>query len=98
MNEIQALELIRERRRRELRMGNRRRLRQLRDVSDPYLMPDAAFQGLYRLSKALTRELVSELEPLMQQAERSTAIPVKIKVRTHGRAQHASCYYKMTTL
>ncbi|XP_046384539.1 putative nuclease HARBI1 [Ischnura elegans] len=80
MNEIQALRLIRERRRRELRQVNRTRLRRLRELSDPYLMPDAAYQGLYRLNKALTTELVEELEPHMHQAERSTSIPTKLKV------------------
>lgn len=55
--------------------------RTLRDISDPFLIPEKEFIGLYRLSKLLVQNLIEELEPHLPPRERTTAIPNYIKVR-----------------
>ena len=58
-----------------------RHLRQdLRDTQDPFAIPDAAFVGLYRMPKHLVQQLIADLEPHMNAAERSTAIPEHLQV------------------
>lgn len=60
---------------------NRISMRQLRDDSDPFALPDGVFTGKYRLSKDLVRSLIEELRPFLQEPERMTGVPVQLKVK-----------------
>ncbi|KAG8234172.1 hypothetical protein J437_LFUL007330 [Ladona fulva] len=84
MNEFLGLALLRRRERERERLLriqlNRKRLRRIRDESDPFAVSDETFKSLYRLSIEMARGLVEELRPHMVEARRSTSIPVEIKV------------------
>ncbi|XP_018406199.1 PREDICTED: uncharacterized protein LOC108782420 [Cyphomyrmex costatus] len=54
--------------------------RYLRDVSDPFSVPESQFLQLYRLSKECALDLCNNLRPYMPQEQRSTAIPLELKV------------------
>lgn len=63
---------------------NRARLRQLRDNSDPFALPDHTFKGMYRLPKDLVNALVNEIRPFLGEGGRVTAIPVELKVNKYS--------------
>lgn len=61
-----------------------RRLNVLARKSDPaFDLSDRKFVKRYRLSKDLTRELISELTPHFPPTVRSDALSVETKVRNH---------------
>lgn len=54
----------------------------LRDISDPFTIPDAEFRKHFRLSKEITKVLIDSLKPYIPDRKRSTGIPVEIKILT----------------
>ncbi|KMQ81714.1 nuclease harbi1 [Lasius niger] len=52
----------------------------LRDVSDPFSVPDNEFRKLYRLTKDTNRVLIEELVPFMPEISRKTAIPHELQI------------------
>ncbi|CAL1678255.1 unnamed protein product [Lasius platythorax] len=52
----------------------------LRDVSDPFSIPDNEFRKLYRLTKDTSRVLIEELVPFMPEISRKTAIPHELQI------------------
>lgn len=52
----------------------------LRETQDPFGIPDIVFKNFYRLPKALVQELIADIEPAMEVAQRVTAIPNHLKV------------------
>ncbi|KAB0805700.1 hypothetical protein PPYR_02670 [Photinus pyralis] len=55
--------------------------RNLRDQSDPMSMPETQFRSLYRLSRKMVHNLILELSPHLQDAEREELfIPKKLKI------------------
>lgn len=70
----------REQMRREQIRLNRVNMRHLRDVSNPFTLPDNIFTARYRLSKDLTLALIEELRPFLRAPERITGVPVQHKV------------------
>lgn len=64
-------------RRRELH----NKLRTLRDVSNPFTIPEAHFLKLYRMPPVIVRDIViPQLEVHLQPSQRNTCVPVHIKV------------------
>ncbi|KYM94046.1 hypothetical protein ALC62_15337 [Cyphomyrmex costatus] len=67
---------------------DRRKLRilrkHLRDISDPFDLPEKQFRHLYRLSREATRVLCENLTEWIQPGVRSTAIPVELKVNIYS--------------
>ncbi|XP_031355131.1 uncharacterized protein LOC116179476 [Photinus pyralis] len=70
--------------------------RNLRDQSDPMSMPETQFRSLYRLSREMVHNLILELSPHLQDAEREELfIPKKLKIMValhffaHGSYQKA---------
>lgn len=59
--------------------------RSLRDVSDPFTLPERDFRGMFRLSREAGRELLSELlanNPELNIQKRSDAIPFNLRYFT----------------
>ncbi|XP_018406824.1 PREDICTED: putative nuclease HARBI1 [Cyphomyrmex costatus] len=54
--------------------------RTLRDMLDPFALPEQQFIGMYRLSRNMTRTLVQELEPHLPPQKNALAIPNELKV------------------
>lgn len=54
--------------------------RNLRDVLNPFELPEIAFKDIFRLSKDTTRYIVDVLEPNLRATARSTAIPPFLRV------------------
>ncbi|KAB0805455.1 hypothetical protein PPYR_02425 [Photinus pyralis] len=54
--------------------------RQLRDMSDPFSLTEETFKGIYRLSRQLTRDLMTDLSPFLQDNERVLGIPKHLKI------------------
>ncbi|XP_049789178.1 putative nuclease HARBI1 isoform X1 [Schistocerca nitens] len=67
--------------------------RNLRDEMNPFEMPESNFMAKYRLSREVVCNLVEELRPYMKGHQRTTAIPLHLKVLTtlhflgHGSVQ-----------
>ncbi|KAI4467893.1 hat family dimerization domaincontaining protein-related [Holotrichia oblita] len=66
------------------RRRNRHRIiqRNIRDMSNPYELPEKKFLKLFRLDKHASRELVNELSNFMEAESRATHIPKHIRVLT----------------
>jgi hypothetical protein len=56
--------------------------RQLRDTSNPFSLPNRMFLKLFGLNKRCCLDLVENLRPHMIHAQRTTAIPVHLRVLT----------------
>lgn len=52
----------------------------LRDRSDPFNLPDNEFTRLFRLNKEMFQDLVDHLSPYMSTGERSTKIPINMRI------------------
>lgn len=55
--------------------------RRLRDMLDPFVLPENEFMGMYRLSRNMTRALVEALEPHLPPRRRALGIPNELKVK-----------------
>ncbi|RLU16480.1 hypothetical protein DMN91_010548 [Ooceraea biroi] len=56
--------------------------RHLRDISDPFSMPENEFRSIYRLSREAVRTLIEDLRPLLLPNTRRHAVPVELQVLT----------------
>lgn len=56
--------------------------KELRDASDPFALPEKNFVGIFRLSKELARDLINQMTVHYPVNERSTGIPIFIRVCT----------------
>ncbi|XP_067207117.1 putative nuclease HARBI1 [Linepithema humile] len=54
--------------------------RRLRDMLDPFALPENEFMGMYRLTRNMTRILVEALEPYLPPRRRALGIPNELKV------------------
>ncbi|XP_024882511.1 putative nuclease HARBI1 isoform X3 [Temnothorax curvispinosus] len=54
--------------------------RGLRDVSDPFAIPENEFRSLYRLSREAVQILIDDLRPLLPAPRRRHATPVQLQV------------------
>nr|XP_012217247.1 PREDICTED: uncharacterized protein LOC105669078 [Linepithema humile] len=54
--------------------------RRLRDMLDPFALPENEFMGMYRLTRNMTRILVETLEPYLSPRRRALGIPNELKV------------------
>jgi len=52
----------------------------LRDNSDSVSLPEESFKRLYRLCRGLAHWLLQEIGPYMRENERTTAIPIPLRV------------------
>lgn len=52
----------------------------IRDVWDPFAIPEKEFMGMYRLPQYMAQALIQELEPYLPQRVRARAIPNHVKV------------------
>ncbi|XP_055917651.1 putative nuclease HARBI1 [Eupeodes corollae] len=54
--------------------------RRLRDNTNPFEMPEERFRELYRLSRDAALILVEEMRPHMRQGQRTTFIPIPVRI------------------
>ncbi|KYM97067.1 hypothetical protein ALC62_12258, partial [Cyphomyrmex costatus] len=54
--------------------------RRLRDMLDPFALPENQFIGLYRINRDMTRGLIDALEPHLPLRRSPLAIPNELKV------------------
>ncbi|XP_071581033.1 putative nuclease HARBI1 [Temnothorax nylanderi] len=54
--------------------------RTIRDMSDPFAIPEEQFMGMYRLSKHLAQNVIEELKPHLPPNRRAICIPNELKV------------------
>jgi len=55
--------------------------RRIRDMSDPFALPEREFIGMYRLTKHLTRALIQQLQLYLPVRRGPLAIPIELRVR-----------------
>lgn len=54
--------------------------RNLRDVLNPFELPESSFKDIFRFSKATAQYVVDQLIPHLQQPQRCTAVPPFLRV------------------
>ncbi|KYN16957.1 hypothetical protein ALC57_10780 [Trachymyrmex cornetzi] len=54
--------------------------RTIRDMLDPFDLPETQFVGMYRLTRNMTRALIEELEPHLPIKKSALAIPNELKI------------------
>lgn len=56
--------------------------RRIRDMMDPFALPENQFMRMYRLTRNMTRALIEALEPHLRQRTNPLAIPNELRVST----------------
>lgn len=80
--QLRILQRERERQRLQAIQANKIMRRRIRDMVDPFALPENQFVGMYRLTKDMTRTLIEALEPHLPLRRSPLAIPNELKVST----------------
>lgn len=79
---IEKQELIKQTNNSNSRLQLRRYRRNLRDVSNPFSMPEKQFMQYFRIPKLLVIDLINEISMFLADAQQDFAIPKFLKVLT----------------